>query len=139
MLWKTILLSSVNLVTVLMVIIPVATVQTSGFEEEIFVHSGPAYFFFIQIALGIFAVIIDVLNKRPHLQTKLLTAGVVLSGTFAGIILWYAHTFDHVGLYINTSAATFGAWLPMVSVACFLIVWIDQRRRTTPNKKAGKN
>ena len=137
MLWRTLALSAVNAVTVLMVFVPVAGVVLSRIEVDLYLHGeGLAPFFFIQVGLGIFAVVIDMLNKRPSLQLKLLVTAVVLSIVEAVVILWLVSNDAHYGDAATGHSFKTGAFLPLINVVLFLLVWFDQRRTM---KNAGRN
>jgi hypothetical protein len=132
MLRRTLVLSAVNVVTVLLVFIPLVRVTAAGSVDALYIHStSPAYLFFIQAGLGIFAVVIDMLNRKPHLQTKLLTAAVALSATLAGVVLWLVFDADNYHSASEYTVET-GTWLPLLNVFLFAIVWYDQRKNHTP-------
>jgi hypothetical protein len=134
MMWRTVVLSAVNAVTVLLVFAPIVEMNTVLSEDALYLHDSPS-FFLIQVALGIFAVIIDMLEKKQHLQSKLLTAAVALAVTSAGVILWLALTADQAEHFGGVSTVQVGAWLPLLNVLLFGIVWFDQRRRVAHSAK----
>lgn len=129
MVWRTVVLSAVNVVTVLMVFVPIMRTVTPYSDEASYIHNS-LYLFLIQVATGIFAVVIDMLNKKPHLQSKLLAAGVALSATLAGIILWLVFTAGNQDCFTGDPQVQIGAWIPLLNVLLFGMVWYDQRKRT---------
>ncbi len=128
MVWRTLALSAVNVVTALLIFFPLLEITTTGMEDSIYLHSAPIYFFLIQVGLGVFAVVIDMLNKKVQLQSKLIASAVVLSGTYAGIVLWLSFTYTAVGHLGVDATIQPGAWLPLFNVIIFFVVWVDQRR-----------
>jgi hypothetical protein len=127
MLWRTFVLSGVNAVTALLIFVPLFEITTTGMEDAIYLHSGPLYIFGIQVGLGIFAVVIDMMNKKVKLQSKLITAAVVLSGTYAGIIIWLSSTAE-ISCLSNGKTLNAGTFLPLLNVVFFFSVWVHQRR-----------
>lgn len=130
MVWRTLVLSAVNFVTCMMVFMPIIIVTSPGHEQELFLHNGRAvYFFWIQAALGVFAVVIDLLSRKIKLQSKLITAGLALSIVLAGIVLWLSFSFDGIGCFDYDHEIGTGAWMPLLNVVLFGAMWIDQRRK----------
>lgn len=128
MLWRTLALSAINVVTVLLIFVPLFEITTTGMEDTIYLHSPSLYLFGIQVALGIFAVVIDMLNKKVKLQSKLIASAVVLSGTYAGIMIWLVTEYTADGCYSVDKDIKAGTFLPLVNVVIFFLVWIHQRR-----------
>lgn len=112
-----------------MVFVPVAAITTTGFAENIYIHGGEQFiYFFIQVALGILAVIIDALNRKRRVQSMLLTSALALSVIYAIVVLRLAFTINSLGDFAIDSEVRSGAFLPIVNVVLFAIVWNNQRR-----------